>query len=65
MAAPAGPLAGLTPQEEQIARLAAKGLSNREIAAQLFLSPRTVGHHLYKAYPKLGIASRAELAELV
>ncbi|WP_329565493.1 ATP-binding protein [Kitasatospora sp. NBC_01266] len=65
VAAPAGPLAGLTPQEEQIARLAAKGLSNREIAAQLFLSPRTVGHHLYKAYPKLGIASRAELAELV
>ncbi|WP_035847520.1 helix-turn-helix transcriptional regulator [Kitasatospora azatica] len=65
VAAPAGPLAGLTPQEEQIARLAARGLSNREIAAQLFLSPRTVGHHLYKAYPKLGIASRAELAQLV
>ncbi|MFE9428267.1 AAA family ATPase [Kitasatospora sp. NPDC006697] len=64
-AAPAGPLAGLTPQEEQIARLAARGLSNREIAAQLFLSPRTVGHHLYKAYPKLGIASRGELAALV
>ncbi|MGF1427890.1 helix-turn-helix transcriptional regulator, partial [Kitasatospora sp. LaBMicrA B282] len=65
VAAPAGPLAGLTPQEEQIARLAATGLSNREIAAQLFLSPRTVGHHLYKAYPKLGIASRAELAALL
>ncbi|PYC85057.1 helix-turn-helix transcriptional regulator [Streptomyces tateyamensis] len=61
----AGPLAGLTPQEEQIARLAARGLSNREIAAQLFLSPRTVGHHLYKAYPKLGISSRGELAGLV
>ncbi|MCX4748054.1 AAA family ATPase [Kitasatospora sp. NBC_01287] len=65
VAAAAGPLAGLTPQEEQIARLAAKGLSNREIAAQLFLSPRTVGHHLYKAYPKLGIASRAGLAQLI
>ncbi|MDH6138258.1 DNA-binding CsgD family transcriptional regulator [Kitasatospora sp. GP30] len=65
LTAPVGPLAGLTPQEEQIARLAARGLSNREIAAQLFLSPRTVGHHLYKAYPKLGIASRGELAALL
>lgn len=64
-AAPAGPLAGLTPQETQIVRLAAKGLSNRDIAAQLFLSPRTVGHHLYKAYPKLGVASRGELAAFV
>jgi len=52
----------LTPQEFQIARLAAAGISNRDIAAQLFLSHRTVGHHLYKAYPKLGITSRAELA---
>jgi DNA-binding CsgD family transcriptional regulator len=46
-------------------RLAAAGSSNREIAAQLFLSPRTVGHHLYKAYPKLGVARRAELARLL
>jgi DNA-binding CsgD family transcriptional regulator len=53
--------APLTPQELQVARLAAQGLSNRDIAAQLFLSPRTVGYHLYKAYPKLGISSRAEL----
>ena len=58
-------LAGsLTPQEVQIVRLAAQGMSNRDIAAQLFLSPRTVGHHLYKAYPKVGVASRSELADL-
>jgi DNA-binding CsgD family transcriptional regulator len=51
----------LTPQELQVARRAAQGLSNRDIAAQLFLSPRTVGYHLYKAYPKLGITSRNQL----
>jgi DNA-binding CsgD family transcriptional regulator len=56
---------GLTPQELQITRLAAQGLSNRDIAAQLILSPRTVAYHLYKAYPKLGISSRAELAPLL
>ncbi|WP_436788854.1 AAA family ATPase [Yinghuangia sp. YIM S10712] len=61
-ASPTGAAAVLTPQELQITRLAAQGLSNRDIAAQLFLSPRTVGHHLYKAYPKLGIVSRNELA---
>jgi DNA-binding NarL/FixJ family response regulator len=55
--------AALTPQELQIARLAGQGLSNKDIAAQLFLSPKTVAYHLYKAYPKLGIASRAELAD--
>ncbi|MEV2277658.1 LuxR family transcriptional regulator [Nocardiopsis sp. NPDC049922] len=54
----------LTPQELQVVRLAATGLSNREIGARLFLSPRTVGHHLYKAYPKLGVASRTELGAL-
>ncbi|MDF9812015.1 helix-turn-helix transcriptional regulator [Streptomyces sp. SPB162] len=59
-----GVLAGLTPQELQIARFAAQGMSNRDIAARLFLSPRTVGYHLYKAYPKLDIASRGELAAL-
>ncbi|GAB3173608.1 hypothetical protein GCM10027059_44940 [Myceligenerans halotolerans] len=55
----------LTPQELQVVRLAATGATNREIGAQLFLSPRTVGSHLYRAYPKLGVSSRAELADLV
>ncbi len=54
----------LTPQELHITQLAAQGLSNRDIAAQLFLSPRTVAYHLYKAYPKLGVSSRADLAGL-
>ncbi|MFJ5266353.1 ATP-binding protein [Streptomyces sp. NPDC088387] len=54
----------LTPQELQVVRLAAGGNSSRQIAAQLFLSPRTVEHHLYKAYPKLGVGSRRELAGL-
>jgi DNA-binding CsgD family transcriptional regulator len=58
-------LAGrLTPQELQVVRRAAAGLSNREIAAELFLSPRTVGYHLYKAYPKLNVSTRRELARL-
>ncbi len=57
-------LDALTPQELQIARLAARGLSNREIGGQLFLSPRTVGFHLYNAFPKLGVASRSDLREL-
>jgi DNA-binding CsgD family transcriptional regulator len=59
-----GPSTTLTPQESQIVRLAAQGLSNKDIAAQLFLSARTVGHHLYKAYPKLGVVSRGELSDL-
>jgi DNA-binding CsgD family transcriptional regulator len=52
----------MTAQEMQIARLAAEGLSNREIGQRLYLSPRTIGSHLYKIFPKLGIRSRAELA---
>lgn len=60
-----GPLDLLTAQELQVVRLAAAGRTNKEIAAQLFLSPRTVGHHLYKAYPKLGVTTRAELTDLV
>ncbi|MDI2131261.1 helix-turn-helix transcriptional regulator [Yinghuangia seranimata] len=58
-------LAELTAQQQQIARLAAYGLSNREIGERLFLSPRTVGSHLYNVYPKLGISSRHQLRDLL
>jgi DNA-binding NarL/FixJ family response regulator len=56
-----GDLPQLTPQELQIARLAASGLSNKQIGEQLFLSHRTVGSHLYHLFPKLGITARAQL----
>ncbi len=54
----------LTPQELQIARLAAEGISNKEIGSRLFMSPRTVESHLYRVFPKLGIGSRVDLRGL-
>ncbi len=56
------PRQSLSPQERHIAEMAASGLSNREIGDRLFLSHRTVGAHLYRVFPKLGIASRSELS---
>jgi DNA-binding NarL/FixJ family response regulator len=61
----ADPFAGLTAQQEQIVRLAAGGMSNREIAERLFLSPRTIGSHLYRIFPQLGVANRTQLGELL
>jgi DNA-binding NarL/FixJ family response regulator len=58
-----GAWAQLTPQELQIAQLAAEGLSNREIGERLYLSHRTVGSHLYRLFPKLGVTSRAQLRD--
>lgn len=51
----------LTPQERQIAQMAADGLTNREIGRRLYLSHRTIGSHLYRIYPKLGVGARSEL----
>jgi DNA-binding CsgD family transcriptional regulator len=53
----------LTPQELQVARFVAQGLPTREVAAQLFLSPRTVDFHLRNVFAKLGISSRTQLAQ--
>ena len=66
-AAPAEPgaLAGLTAQQREIVILASRGLTNGEIADRLFLSPRTVASHLYRSYPKLGIAGRHQLRDLI
>jgi DNA-binding CsgD family transcriptional regulator len=62
---PIDALAVLTPQEQQIARLVAQGLSNRDIGERLFLSPRTISTHLYRIYPKINVRSRAELARVI
>jgi DNA-binding NarL/FixJ family response regulator len=60
------PAAGdlLNAQELRIARLAARGLSNRQIGELLDLSPRTIGAYLYRIFPRLGVTSRAQLATL-
>ena len=55
----------LTSQEVEIVKLAAAGLTNREIGLQLYLSHRTVASHLYRAFPKLGITSRAALSSIL
>ena len=53
----------LTPQEREIALLAAAGLTNKQIAERLLISHRTVSAHLYQVFPKLGVASRAALRD--
>ena len=58
-------MAGLTPQELQVSIMLAEGRTTREAAAALFLSPKTVEYHLRKVYTKLGISSRADLAEML
>jgi DNA-binding CsgD family transcriptional regulator len=59
------PLEGLTPAERRVADLAAFGLTNREVASDLNLSPHTVDYHLRQIYRKLGITSRVRLARAV
>jgi DNA-binding CsgD family transcriptional regulator len=55
----------LTEREQQIARFAREGLANAEIGARLFISPRTVEYHLSKIFSKLGISSRAQIADVI
>ncbi|WP_325330138.1 ATP-binding protein [Mycobacterium sp.] len=56
---------GLTPSEQRVAELAATGMTNRDVAATLFISPKTVEHNLARAYRKLGIHTRAELGQRI
>jgi len=63
--ATAGALDGLTTQQREIVILAGHGLTNGEIADRMFLSPRTVASHLHRSYPKLGIAGRHQLRDLI
>ncbi|HKT02073.1 MAG TPA: helix-turn-helix transcriptional regulator, partial [Rugosimonospora sp.] len=66
IAPPPGPAGqALTPHQAQIARLVAQGATNREVAAQLVISPRTVDHHLRNIFAALGVRSRVELARLI
>jgi DNA-binding CsgD family transcriptional regulator len=60
-----GALDGLTAQRREIVILAGRGLTNTEIADRLFLSPRTVASHLYRSFPKLGIAGRHQIRDLI
>jgi len=60
-----GALDGLTTQQREIVILAGRGLTNGEIADRLFLSPHTVASHLHRSYPKLGIAGRHQLRDLI
>jgi len=55
----------LSETERRVAELVAQGHSNKEIAERLYMSHRTVGSHLYRVFPKLGLRSRVELARLV
>lgn len=54
----------LTPMELQVAQLVARGMSNKEAAAQCWISPRTVAFHLRNVFSKTGVTSRGELAQL-
>ncbi|EWT02333.1 LuxR family transcriptional regulator [Intrasporangium oryzae NRRL B-24470] len=60
---PAAPARSLTPQERKVVELAATGLTNKQIGERLFLSARTVGFHLSRAFPKLGVGSRSALRD--
>jgi DNA-binding NarL/FixJ family response regulator len=57
--------AQLTPQELQIAQMAATGLTNRQIGQRLYLSHRTVAYHLYRIFPKLAISARSQLRDVI